>query len=78
MKKIIYKTIFLFLLFHAGNISASDTKDTIRIGIFIESLYDLDFADYSYNANFWMWSVAKGDLNNDGKINTADSLVSTR
>ena len=46
------------------------------MGIFIESLYDLDFASYSYNANFWMWSVAKGDLNEDGKINGADSLAS--
>lgn len=56
--------------------SANAQKDTIKIGVFIESLYDINFAAYSYNTNFWMWSVAKGDLNGDGLVNGDDSTAS--
>ena len=76
MRKNIF-VLFLSLLFslYQNKIFAGDVKDTIQMGIFIESLYDLDFAGYYYSANFWMWSVAKGDLNDDGKIDGADSLA---
>lgn len=56
--------------------NACAQKDTIKIGVFIESLYDINFAAYSYNTNFWMWSVAKGDLNGDGLIDGNDSAAS--
>ena len=67
------------ILFYSGFIYAGKAqvaKDTIRMGVFIESLYDIDFANYSFNTNFWMWSVAHGDINNDGKINEEDSIAS--
>jgi hypothetical protein len=71
---------FACLLFCTGSVNISTAfaseKDTIRMGIFIESLYDIDFADYSYQTNFWMWSVVKGDVNEDGKINSEDSIAS--
>jgi hypothetical protein len=69
------KLLLCICLFLSG-VEVFAQKDTIRIGIFIESLYDIDFAMYSYNTNFWMWSVAKGDLNNDGKIDGEDSSAS--
>lgn len=55
---------------------ASATKDTLRIGIFYESIYDVDLANYSYGTNFWMWSVVQGDVNEDGVIDDKDSLAS--
>jgi hypothetical protein len=76
MKKIIRPILLLLFVSLAAAAHAQQAKDTIRIGIFIESLYDLDFAVYSYKANFWMWSVAKGDLNDDGHIDGEDSLAS--
>ena len=76
MEKRIYRILFVLLALSAGKLNAQATKDTLRMGIFIESIYDLDFAAYSYDANFWMWSIAKGDLNDDGKIDDADSLAS--
>lgn len=72
------KTCALVILLLSG-ISAkavTSDKDTIRIGVFIESLYDLNFSNYSYHTNFWMWSVVKGDVNDDGKIDQADSIAS--
>lgn len=72
-------TALLFCFFAAGYfnpLSAASGKDTIRIGIFIESLYDVDFANYSCRTNFWMWSVVKGDVNEDGKIDSQDSIAS--
>ncbi len=70
----------LLLIFCGGvisqGISAAAVKDTIKIGVFFESIYDLDFAGYSYATNFWMWSVVQGDVNGDGKIDEADSLAS--
>lgn len=59
-----------------NKVSAAEPKDTIRIGVFIESLYDLNFSIYSYHTNFWMWSVVDGDVNKDGKVNDADSIAS--
>jgi hypothetical protein len=75
------KTILAFplcamLCFGSYKSMATDTRDTVRIGIFFESIYDIDFANYSYNTNFWMWSVVKGDINGDGLINDDDSVAS--
>jgi len=79
MKRTTLVATILTALFFAGNIhpvQAADAKDTLKIGIFIESIYDLDFANYAYSSNFWMWSVVKGDVNGDGKIDADDSLAS--
>lgn len=78
MKNKIGLLILLVIGLNAGTLHAQEeaAPDTMRIGIFIESLYDLDFAKYSYEANFWMWSIAKGDLNDDGKVDGEDSTAS--
>ena len=67
---------FVMLIAFTSNTNAADKKDTVNIGIFTESIYDLDFAAYSYGTNFWMWSVVPGDLDGDGKTNERDSLAS--
>ncbi|MDB5281420.1 MAG: hypothetical protein JWO06_495 [Bacteroidota bacterium] len=64
------------LFFVSASLFAADKRDTIKMGIFIESIYDLDFANYSYSTNFWMWSVVEGDLDGNGKSDEADSLAS--
>lgn len=34
---------------------AAATADTVKVGIFINSLYDLNLQDQSYQTVFWMW-----------------------
>lgn len=69
-------SLFILLLGAMLNTRASDEKDTTRIGIFLESIYDLDFANYNYATNFWMWSVVRGDVDGNGVIDGEDSLAS--
>jgi hypothetical protein len=75
MKSNVLKVLVLACLYFPSLDSWSQ-KDTIRIGVFIESLYDINFALYAFNTNFWMWSVAKGDTNGDGIVDAGDSMAS--
>ena len=75
LKKITLLLVFCIGVTSQGKCATAD-KDTIKIGVFFESIYDLDFAGYSFATNFWMWSVVQGDVNGDGKIDEADSLAS--
>jgi hypothetical protein len=35
--------------------SAKPTKDTIRLGIYVTSIHDIEFKNQEYDINFWMW-----------------------
>lgn len=35
--------------------------DTCRVGIYILSLYDLDFPNNSFSTDFWMWALYRSD-----------------
>lgn len=50
MKKLSFTILFLFSLslFAQG-------KDTVRVGVFFTSIYDLDLAAKAYTADFWIW-----------------------
>ena len=44
------------LLFIYSAINAQDIKpDTVRVGIYITSIHDIDFKQKEYTANFWVW-----------------------
>ncbi|HET6767483.1 MAG TPA: hypothetical protein VFH08_08790 [Chitinophagaceae bacterium] len=47
--------VFLFLSVFI-NIGAQDVKpDTVRFGIYITSIHDIDFKQKEYSTNFWIW-----------------------
>ena len=49
--------IFSFLII---NIHAQDVKpDTVKMGIYITSIHDIDFKQKEYSANFWVWLTYK-------------------
>jgi hypothetical protein len=52
-----------FLLFAASLlcITVAAQKDTCRVGIYINSIYDFKLDDKSYMADFWMWMNYKND-----------------
>ena len=55
--------IVLLLLLFSSRIFAADPsgKDTVKIGVYITSLYDLKFNEESYNVEFWLWFHYKND-----------------
>src|SRR3954464_747919 len=37
------------------------TRDTCRVGIYILSIYDLDYPNQSFSADFWLWFLYERD-----------------
>lgn len=56
-KKSNCRALLLFIFsFVFLNISAQDGKpDTVRLGIYITSIHDIDFKQKEYSTNFWIW-----------------------
>ncbi|MCW3119772.1 MAG: hypothetical protein JWM28_3854 [Chitinophagaceae bacterium] len=56
-KNTILCVLFIFgLLFLGLTSQAQDVKpDTVRIGIYITSVHDIDFKQKEYTVNFWLW-----------------------
>src|ERR1700712_5776761 len=53
---LIIVTVFLFC-----TISAKAQKDTCKIGVYINSIYDFKLDDKSYMADFWLWMNYRND-----------------
>lgn len=46
---------FIFSLIISDSYSQNTKPDTVRIGIFITSIHDIDFKEKEYAVNFWIW-----------------------
>ena len=58
MKKTVYVVVFSFvnLVFTTFSGNAQDTKpDTVKTGIYITSIHDIDFKQKEYTITFWLW-----------------------
>ncbi len=58
MKKTVYVVVFSFvnLVFTTFSGTAQDTKpDTVKTGIYITSIHDIDFKQKEYTITFWLW-----------------------
>lgn len=60
MKKIIYLVLALSVsawnvMGQNDSIAESTAPDTIKVGVFFNSIYDLDLANKSFTADFWIW-----------------------
>lgn len=62
MKPRLYLVLFISVLLATG--AHAQQKDTARIGLYINSLYDFKLEDKSFMADFWMWVNHKVDSNN--------------
>ena len=51
------KAILYLILFVCGSVAkAQDTKpDTVKVGIYITSIHDINFKDKEYSVNLWLW-----------------------
>lgn len=58
------KKLFIFLLIilvvSQFRLQASP-KDTVKIGFYLQNLYDFNFTDREYTADFWLWLLYKND-----------------
>lgn len=65
IKKILFFSISLFFILRTPAVSAQDSipalKDTVKVGIYITSIYDLKLGDESFGVDFWMWVHYKND-----------------
>ena len=70
MKRRIQSTLVLLLL----SFTSFAQKDTCKVGIYINCLYDFKLDDKSYMADFWMWMNYKNDsLNFENKHDITNS-----
>ena len=47
--------VFASLFFVAPSIAQKAKPDTVKVGIYITSIHDIDFKQKEYAVNFWLW-----------------------
>src|SRR6186713_2047366 len=71
-------SFFLFSFVYFGA-NAQDAKpDTVKIGIYITSIHDIDFKQKEYSVNFWIWLKYKNkdfDFYNNLEIPQAKNVT---
>lgn len=50
-----YHLTVFSLLFFGGGIGLSAQPDTVRIGLYVNDIYDVNLSDKSFSAQFWVW-----------------------
>ena len=54
--------ILLLLLISASHLHAQPAaKDTVKVGVYVLSLFDIDYPHQSYSADFWLWFLYSSD-----------------
>ncbi len=53
--------LFLFLLLSSIPGFSQAKKDTIKVGLFVENIYDLNFTEQSFKCNYWIWFNYRND-----------------
>jgi hypothetical protein len=53
MKKLLF--IFSILFFHSSFAKEVTKPDTVSVGIYINSIHDIDFKEKQYTINLWLW-----------------------
>lgn len=51
------KSLSLALFLFVSTLSLAQTPDTVRAGVYIISVHDINFRDKEYTLRFWMWFV---------------------
>lgn len=68
---------FIFLYSQYALAATPKKPEQVKLGVYIMQLYDLNLTDKSFNAIFWVWSLADGKLfhlKNDLEIANAEKL----
>ena len=54
------------------NVAEAETADTTKVGIFVTSIFDLDYNNNSFSVEYWMWR-----LNNKREFKDYNSIEAT-
>lgn len=80
------RALFFFILLHCAVLQCSTSyaqqtpPDTVRIGIYITSIHDIDFKQKEYAVNLWLWIKYKNpdfDFSQNLEIPQAKNVVSS-
>ncbi len=64
MSQFFLRSACVVLLLSCGHFSISAQPDTVKIGAFINDIYDINLEEKSFSAQFWVWfNYKKHDLN---------------
>src|SRR5215467_3295665 len=55
MKRRFLVTIFYSCLFLSKCLAGETKPDTVKVGIYITSIHNVDFKEKEYAINFWLW-----------------------
>ncbi|HEY0030824.1 MAG TPA: hypothetical protein VGC65_08720 [Bacteroidia bacterium] len=53
MKKLLF--FFFLLIFYSSFAKATKAADTVTVGVYINSIHDIDFSNKEYTINLWLW-----------------------
>jgi hypothetical protein len=55
-KDILFSTVLLFIAsFFTPSFAQQEKPDTVKVGLYITSIHDIDFKQKEYAVNFWLW-----------------------
>src|SRR5688572_4107944 len=46
---------FIFCLSSLGSQAQTEAPDTVKVGVYITSIHDIDFKQKEYAITFWLW-----------------------
>ena len=72
IKKILFAIGFFFFGFNSQAESSENAKDSVKVGVFITSLYDINYIQQSFNVDFWIWF----NWNNDSLFPMKTAMIS--
>lgn len=61
MKRYFWIFFSLALLISIPKKSISSPKDTVKVGFFMNTLYDISFPENEFSSTFWIWLLYKND-----------------
>lgn len=53
MKKLLF--IFFLFIFYSSIAKATNSPDTVTVGVYVNSVHDIDFKEKQYTINLWLW-----------------------
>ncbi len=53
MKKLLF--LFYLFLFHSSFAKESNAPDTVTVGVYVNSVHDIDFKEKQYTISLWLW-----------------------
>ena len=66
MVKTGFALFLLLAVFTSGRVSAKSVPDTVKVGVYIVSVHDINFRDKEYTVRFWLWFVYKAHKPGEG------------